>query len=65
MCSNFIVSDVDQVAQNYTFTFTLTGETSDVELNVFIDSNSSVSHNCDSKIDCVFINCVSDFNFVF
>ena len=47
--------DVHQAIQNYTFTFTLTGEPSDmITLNFSIDSNLlSVPHTCNSKNDCI------------
>ena len=50
---NFLV-DVDQVLQNYTFTFTLSGEPSDmIRFNFFIDSNlSSLPDTCISKTHC-------------
>lgn len=47
----YFLVDVDQVLQNYVFTFTLTGEPSDmIRINFFIDSNlSSVLNSCNSK----------------
>ena len=53
---NFLV-DVDQASQNYTFTFTLTGEPSDmIRFNFLNASNQSlISHSCNSKIYILWI----------
>ena len=49
----YLIVDVNQMIQNYTFTFTLTGEPSGLEFNLLIDSNIPVMSSCSSKIDCV------------
>ena len=44
--------DVDQTSQNYTFTFTLTHESSNLMFNLLIDSiTSPVPYSCNSKSD--------------
>ena len=46
---NFLV-DTDQTSQNYTFTFTLTRESSNLMFNLLIDSfTSPVPYSCNSK----------------
>ena len=51
-----VLVGVNQISQNYTFTFTLTDEPADLTFNLLIDSNlPSVSYTCNSKCNCKFM----------
>ena len=57
MCFWLYIVSVDQASQNYTITFTLTGEPFDLIFDLFVDSNPdlhSVSFTCNSKVDCIY-----------